>query len=840
MTWALSYLTRVRLGETIGRWIGRVEIALAGAEDDFRDAESALAAGQPMRARTAAKRILARAPDSPIGLALLADACEAAGLHAELALTLDDLSKRVPSRAEVWLRLARARDLTGAAAAELRDDLVRGLAVAESGSETRRETLLALADVDLTLGDGARAELWLERLVGDSGEAVAVRWAEARLAQGDPKGALVRLERFDAPAIDGRAALARGRALAAERRPEAFTPLLRAMVLDTRGASEALSSTLAWVPSDETVRARIRAVVEAKAEMKLARWRAAFARAEGQRGAARDALREAVVAGDGTAAEPLLDAALDDRDASSLAAALAALPMSEPLVADARRLLAALHDPSRALAALDELRAITSPRVVPWAEEATRSACRAIAEASGASWDLVLPRLDTHARALADLDAVARVASLSAERSRPVRVAIVGEFNAGKSTFINALIGAEIAPMGVLPTTATLHHLRYAPDAIARIFFSAADDPPERIVAVGDLRAALKSVAGVSRVEILLPIASLTRVEILDTPGFNAPDASHTAAARAAFEEADAAIWLLDAGQPMKQSERIILEEAKASRLPIQLLINKADRLDADGLAKVLESVRASIDEIAIDSLAPPLALSAKRALAGKLGDAAALEASGWGAVQSLLDDQIVGRSGVLKERALRRRAAAIVGTLLVRAADAATRERSEAEALTARAHRISQVAATLERDIDAVAERLAAGLAGAATAWRRDLAVAITGRDADAAAADRALARYRVDRAIAHLAPPLARALASASGDVALSPAETLRMARPLVRTAAACADDFDALVPPLARASIATLSEHLFALAVAPSPAPRARGLERELIALRDALLT
>ncbi len=830
----------MRLAETVGRWIGRVEIALAGAEDDFRDAESALATGQPMRARNAAKRILARAPESPIGLALLADACEAAGLDAELALTLDELSKRVPSRAEVWLRLARARDMTGAAPAEVRDDLVRGLSVAESGSETRRETLLALADVDLTLGDGARAELWLERLVGDATEAVAIRWAEARLAQGDARGALARLERFDSAAIDGRAALARGRALAAEKRPEAFTPLLRAMVLDTRGASEALSSTLAWVPSDETTRGRIRAVVEAKAEMKLARWRAAFARAAGERSAARDALREAVLAGDTTAAEPLLDAALDDRDSPSLAVALAVLPVDgAALVADARRLPASVDDPARALAALDDLREITNARVVPWAEEATRAACRTIAATAGASWDLVLPRLDTHARALADLDAVARVASLSAERSRPVRVAIVGEFNAGKSTFINALIGAEIAPMGVLPTTATLHHLRYAPDAIARIFFTPEHEPPERIVAVGDLRAALKSATDVARVEILLPIPSLTRVEILDTPGFNAPDASHTAAARAAFEEADAAIWLLDAGQPMKQSERIILEEAKASSLPIQLLINKADRLDADGLARVLESVRTSIDELAIASLAPPLALSAKRALAGKLGDTAALEASGWGAVQALLDDQIVARSAALKERALRRRAAAIIGALLVRAADAAARERSEADELSARAHRVSQVAATLERDTDAVAERLAAGLASAATAWRRDLAVAVTGRDADAAAADRALARYRVDRAIAHLAPPLARALASASGAAALSPAETLRMARPLVRAAAACAEDYETFLVPLARSSIATLSEHLFALAVAPSPAPRARGLERELIALRDALL-
>ena len=88
-----------------------------------------------------------------------------------------------------------------------------------------------------------------------------------------------------------------------------------------------------------------------------------------------------------------------------------------------------------------------------------------------------------------------------------------------------------------------------------------------------DLRAALKSVPKASeirRVEILLPIASLTRVEILDTPGFNAPDAHHAELARQAFEEADAALWLLDAGQPMKQTERGVLDEARAARLPVQ------------------------------------------------------------------------------------------------------------------------------------------------------------------------------------------------------------------------------------------------------------------------------
>src|SRR5580698_2264150 len=39
---------------------------------------------------------------------------------------------------------------------------------------------------------------------------------------------------------------------------------------------------------------------------------------------------------------------------------------------------------------------------------------------------------------------------------------VVGEFNHGKTTFVNALLGQKILPVGVTPTTATIHHIKYA------------------------------------------------------------------------------------------------------------------------------------------------------------------------------------------------------------------------------------------------------------------------------------------------------------------------------------------------------------------------------------------
>lgn len=842
------------LADLIGRWIGRVEIVLAGADDDLREGEDALATGDPMRARAAAHRVLERAPDSPLGLALLADACDAAGLDAELALTLEELSQRVPSQAEVWLRLGRARRATEAPPADVRDALVRALAVAEGGSDERRAALLELTDLDLAQGDEVRAELWLQRaaLPNDS-PALALRRAEAMLQRGDAAGANALLEPMVTAATDGRAALARGRALAKLGDARAFAPLIRAMVLDVPGASEALSSLLASVTSDPQMRSRVRSVVDAKGEQDLTRWRAAFARAEGARDNARQALRDAVDAGDTAAARPLLEAAVDDRDAASLVVALRdlALDASDPLVSETRLLAAAAapRETDAAGARLDAIARISQPRLVPWAEAIALEVARAWVPACPqdhvgalpAHWPSLLARLDAHARALGDLDAIASVADLAAERPRPLRLAILGEFNAGKSTFINALIGSEVAPTGVLPTTATLHHLRWAPDPIARISFLPGHEPPERIVSLHDLRSTLKTLDAktIRRVELLMPLAFLVRVEILDTPGFNAPDPVHARVALSAFEEADAAIWLLDATQALKQSEWVVLEEARRASLPLQILINKADRLAPDEIARVTSAVTNALAEGKFGS-ASPLALSAKKALAGKLGDTRALSESGWIAVEQLLEDRIISRHGELKERALRRRAAAIVARLAALASAKAERSKLDDEARAANAHIIGQTASAIERDAEAVAAELSRSLSASGQAWGRDLGLVFVGRDSRSLTNNPVLARYRVDRALSVLAPPLAHAMASLAREPTLGPSQWAQPARSLVRAVAEATEGTheEAILAPLARAAVATLIDHLFAHSVAPRPSAGPAGLLRELEAFAAAL--
>jgi GTP-binding protein EngB required for normal cell division len=766
-------------------------------------------------------------------------------LEAELAETLELLSRRAPSRPEVWLRLSRARRDTEAPFEEVRDALVSALAAADSGSETRREALVGLADIDLAQGDGARAQLWLDRVADERSADVSLRRAEASLLLGDAATAKKILDATESLPTDGRAALARGRALARLADPTAFVPLLRAMVLDVPGSSEALSSALAYVPSDPQTRTRVRSVVDAKGEQALARWRAAFARAEGARDAARRALREALDAGDKAAAGPLLDAAIEDRETEALHAALVALPPDacDPLIADARLFERAFLTSDRGVVALDVVALVAHPRLTAWVNTVVDEISRAWVPPSGtsASWPLLLGRLQTHAHGIGDLRVAVALGELATERARPVRLAIVGEFNAGKSTFINALIGAEVTPTGVLPTTATLHHLRWAPDPFAKILFIKGSDPAERIVAPADLRSLLDASdpSAVRRVEIGLPIPSLVRVEILDTPGFNAQDPEHARVARSAFEEADVAVWLLDATQAIKQSERAVLEEAKRTGLPVQFLVNKTDRLAPPEIDRVLAGVRAGLAQIGVESFTSPLAFSAKRALAGRLGDTLALGQSGFTAVEQLIEDQIVGRSSELKEKALRRRAGSLVRELIEGYVARRQGEEATSRDLSVRAEAAAHSAARIEGQAHAIESQLVASLKPHAQAWAHDLDRVFVGRDPQNALVDPVLARYRVDRALAGLSPALSTALVSLAPEAAFPPDQLGPYARAIVRTAASCGPmDLDEMLLAIARSALATLTEMLLVFGGGDHAPTKTAGTLRELEAFERAL--
>jgi small GTP-binding protein len=179
---------------------------------------------------------------------------------------------------------------------------------------------------------------------------------------------------------------------------------------------------------------------------------------------------------------------------------------------------------------------------------------------------------------------------------------IVGEFNSGKSAFINALLGAQVVAEGVTPTTAQITVLQYG-------------DAPDR-----DLREPHLHV-------VKAPAPLLREIHIVDTPGTNAIIREHEAITARFVPRSDLVLFVTSADRPFTETERAFLEEVRGWGKKVVIVINKVDILD--GPADV-ETVRAFVADNARALLGvnPEIfTVSARLALRAKLG-----EPLGWGA----------------------------------------------------------------------------------------------------------------------------------------------------------------------------------------------------------------
>ena len=147
---------------------------------------------------------------------------------------------------------------------------------------------------------------------------------------------------------------------------------------------------------------------------------------------------------------------------------------------------------------------------------------------------------------------------------------VAGEFNSGKSSFINALLGQTLQEVGVTPTTSHVYLLKYGETAVSR--------PIE---------------AGLW--EQTAPIELLRTINIVDTPGTNAIVREHEALTSEFIPRSDLVLFITSSDRPFSESERAFLQQIKQWGKKIVLVLNKFDLLENElDQQKVLEFVQKS------------------------------------------------------------------------------------------------------------------------------------------------------------------------------------------------------------------------------------------------------
>jgi GTP-binding protein EngB required for normal cell division len=169
-------------------------------------------------------------------------------------------------------------------------------------------------------------------------------------------------------------------------------------------------------------------------------------------------------------------------------------------------------------------------------------------------------------------------------------VAVLGEFKRGKSTLVNALLGVEVLPMGVLPVTAVPTELRFGAMGAEVVF----QDETRRSIGIAEIADFVSEARNpsnerrVERVEVTVASSLLeTGLVLVDTPGVGSIHLHNTEVAEAALRDADGAILVIGADAPMSEEERTLLRDLVARDARVFVVVNKVDHLCDDEIAEV-------------------------------------------------------------------------------------------------------------------------------------------------------------------------------------------------------------------------------------------------------------
>ena len=173
-------------------------------------------------------------------------------------------------------------------------------------------------------------------------------------------------------------------------------------------------------------------------------------------------------------------------------------------------------------------------------------------------------------------------------------IVVVGEFNAGKSSLINALFGAKLRVEGPIPVDDVISILRHGENASQRRL---SDYVTEQFY----------------------PVDFLRNITLVDTPGTNSIVQRHQEITEDYIPRADMVLFVTSIDRPLSESERRFLEYIREWGKKVVFVLNKIDTKSDEEIAQVVDYLKSNVRSIfGFDAVIYPVA--AKLALDSKLG----------------------------------------------------------------------------------------------------------------------------------------------------------------------------------------------------------------------------
>jgi GTP-binding protein EngB required for normal cell division len=182
-----------------------------------------------------------------------------------------------------------------------------------------------------------------------------------------------------------------------------------------------------------------------------------------------------------------------------------------------------------------------------------------------------------------------------------VDVAVLGQFKAGKSSFLNALIGAPIVPVDVLPSTAVVTRIGYGPRERAVVHRLSGDTfeiPNSRLAEFVTERGNPGNEKQVAVVEVELPaLAPYEGIRFVDTPGLGSVFAHNTRASKEWIPRVGAALVAVSVNHPLSEDDLLLLQDVSSHTPEAAILLTKGDLVSTTDLDAVIGFIRRQVAE---------------------------------------------------------------------------------------------------------------------------------------------------------------------------------------------------------------------------------------------------
>lgn len=203
-------------------------------------------------------------------------------------------------------------------------------------------------------------------------------------------------------------------------------------------------------------------------------------------------------------------------------------------------------------------------------------------------------------------DSIDEVMKKNAEDS--FDIAIVGEFRRGKSTLINALLGKDILPSDVLPTTATLNRVTYGISPFVKIEYKNGTSEDIDIDRLSDYVTKLteeseQRAQTIRQATVYYPVNYCkNNVDIIDTPGLN-DDENMTEVTLSVLPQTDAALFVIMAQSPFSEYERDFLENKMlvSDIGRIIFVVTRIDSFDEEDADRVIDNISGRIRKYVVE-----------------------------------------------------------------------------------------------------------------------------------------------------------------------------------------------------------------------------------------------